>query len=505
MLHEARHSAQVLSSLALAVLIVLFTPLVADRSAAPVLVAEPSAASVGFSGFLTSGIQVRALPAGALPFEAGPPMALAGDGLVDAKGVRMFSLHGRIWDHPVAQAQYALRSLDAYRLTGSKVYLERAIANAQRLVDRRVVVNQPAALSLGKPSVPTVSWFYPYPFDFLCCQGDTTMGLDAPWYSAMAQGEALSAFVRLFEVTGNPAWRVAAGATFASLLVAPSAKQPWVVWVDADGHLWLEEYPRWPEQESERVLNGQIYAAFGLYDYIELTNDPRAIRLFDGAVTTAEQLLPTKFRRVNQAAAYSLEHGVPNWKYQQKVVAQFLYLQHMTGRTQDAILADMLRTDFPLSSSRGLGKFSTGAHRAYLLDGAGKVIASRSVTFTRQTSAPVDHRERVPSGAILLRVSAGAYANWWFREGVGTAWISGPVDRHDYSPLLTVRFSPGSFNAYSFDKSGNRTDSQTVSVTSAAAWPTDSSAIVDGRLAYHFTSAPLAGFWVPAGPGVTVG
>ena len=105
----------------------------------------------------------------------------------------------------------------------------------------------------------------------------------------------------------------------------------------------------------------------------------------------------------------------------------------------------------------------------------------------------------------MLRVSAGAYANWWFREGVGVAWISGPVDAHDYKPPLTATFSPGSFAAYAFDSLGNRTSFLTVAVPTAAAWPTDGSAIVDGRLAYHFASGPFSGFWTPARSSLAVG
>jgi hypothetical protein len=483
--------AEAVASLVLVGLTVLVSPLV-------------GAASAGVPPFITSGVKVRTVPAGSLPFQTSRPMALAGDGLVDSHGVRMFSLYGRIWNHPVGQAQYALRSLDAYRLTGTQAYLDRAIANAQRLVDRRVVVTRPPVFGSYKPYMFTTSWFYPYPFNFLCCQGDTTMGLHAPWYSGMAQGEALSTFVRLFEATGDPAWRVAADATFASLLVEPSEDEPWVVWVDADSHLWLEEYPRWPEETSERVLNGHIYAAFGLYDYFELTADPVALRLFDGAVTTVEQLVPTKFRRVNWAMAYSLEHGLSDKAYQQRVISQLLDLHRITGRGVEAILADTLRSDFPLTTSRGTGKFTPSATRAYLLNTNRTIISSRSVTFTRPISAPVDRRERVASRVIMLRVAAGTWAGYWFREGVGVAWISGPVDVHDYTPTLTATFSPGSFDAYGFDTRGNRTGFQTVTVTTTTAWPTDGSAVVDGRLAYHFTSGPFAGFWTPAKSGLAV-
>lgn len=458
--------------LGMSVLVVLFAPLTAVTPAAAAL---PS--------FTTSGIQVRALPPGSLPFQSRAALPAAGTGLIDAGGVRMFSLYGRIWNHPVGQAQYALANLDSYRLTGKGVYLDRAIANAQRLVNRSVVA--------GK------AWFFPYPFDFACCQGDTSMVLHAPWYSGMAQGEALSIFVRLFEVTGDPEWRVAADAAFASLLLPPSHGRPWVTWVDADGHLWLDEYPRWPAAKSERVLNGHIFAVFGLYDYIQLANDPQALQLFDGAVTTVEQLFP-EFRRVNWAAAYSLGHGIPATGYQHIVISQLLHLHHMTGRIQEALFADILRADFPIGSAYGSGTFTSRATICYKLDSHGNIVGSRPVAFPRQTSAPVNRRSRTASGRIMLRVSAGPYADWWFPEASGVAWISGPVDAHDYDPMLAATFSPGTFDAYSYDARGLPTGVLKVTVASATTWPTTGSAVVDGRLAYYLASGPFAGFWVPA-------
>ena len=68
--------------------------------------------------------------------------------------------------------------------------------------------------------------------------------MPAPWYSAMAQGEALSLFSRLWAVTKEPAWRQAAEQTLTSLSLGPAAGQPWCSHVDEAGHLWLDEYPR---------------------------------------------------------------------------------------------------------------------------------------------------------------------------------------------------------------------------------------------------------------------
>ena len=174
------------------------------------------AGAVPLEGYLTSGIVPRAVPIGERPYAN----AALVRGLVDITGVRMFRLAGdpTMYDHPVGQAQLSMAYLDQYRLTRLPAYLRLAKVNAQRLVDRRVE-------SRG-------GWYYPYDFDF-AVHGDTTETLTAPWYSGMAQGLALSAFTRLFQATGDPAWKTAADATYASLDNTPVEGEPFGSWVSS--------------------------------------------------------------------------------------------------------------------------------------------------------------------------------------------------------------------------------------------------------------------------------
>ncbi len=81
----------------------------------------------------------------------------------------------------------------------------------------------------------------------------------------------------------DPKWRLAADATFLSLLQAPDSSAPFSSRVDTKGRLWFEEYPRYPVADSEMVLNGHIFAMYGLHDYWQLTQDDNARKLFLGA------------------------------------------------------------------------------------------------------------------------------------------------------------------------------------------------------------------------------
>jgi hypothetical protein len=454
-----------------------------QRSAVSAMAADDP---VLVTGYRTAGHQLRPLPMAQRNVGAREALVpIGGDGLVDAQGVRMFRIAGdaRLWDHPVAQAQYAMRNLESYRRTGNAVYLNRAAANAQRLIDRRVE-------SRG-------AWFYPYDFDF-AVHGIVAETLPAPWYSAMAQGQALSTFVRLYEHTSAQRWRDAADMTFLSLRLAPVEGQPPASWVSAEGDLWLEEYPRWPITNSERVLNGHLFAADGLFEYALLTGDPAAAELFDAALTTVRRYVLDGFRMPSWASAYCLRHRTPSLNYHKVHIGQMLMAYSQTGVPWFAVTANTLRHDFALVTTAGQAQLTPRSTVAYQLDSARKIIRSRTVKFTRTTGAPVDRRERTAGGGpIMLRVSSGAFTNWWFPEGVGKAWVQGAVEVHDYNPQLTVVFGPGTYSAYRLDAAGKIVGSKTVTISRDSSAPVPRSAIVAARPSYYLAVGAFAGYWVP--------
>jgi hypothetical protein len=456
------------------------------RSAARQSLAPPVA--VPLATFHVSGIVQRPLPVGQRPYENGPIPS----GLTDSSGVRMFRLAGNptVYNHPVGQANLSIAYLDNYRRTGNTTYLRRAQANAQRLIDRRVE-------SRG-------GWYFPYDFDF-AVHGDTTQTLKAPWYSGMAQGVALSAFTRLYQVTHDPAWKAAADATFASLDTGPVSGEPFGSWVTSTGDLWLEEYPRSPVANSERVLNGHIYAAFGVYDYAQLTGSARAMRLYDGALTTVARYLMSSFRTPQWASLYSLRHRLPTTTYHQKHVLQLLYLQHQTGRPIYTSWATTLRADFPERTSRGFAVITPNTTSIYQLNAARQVVRTRAVKFARSTGAAADRRERAHGGPIMLHVSAGAYTGWWFPEAYSKARIRGAVDAHFYDPALQATFAKGTkVSAYRYGAGNTLVAFKTLTFTRTSKAPVTRSAIVDGRLSYYLPAGAFAGYWVPAAPGLIV-
>ena len=80
-------------------------------------------------------------------------------------------------------------------------------------------------------------------------------------YSAMAQGQILSVLVRAYNNSVNPVYKTVARKTFALLCLSTENGG---VTNYIDGDVLLEEYPCVP---LNTILNGWIFALFGIFDY----------------------------------------------------------------------------------------------------------------------------------------------------------------------------------------------------------------------------------------------
>ncbi len=122
---------------------------------------------------------------------------------------------------------------------------------------------------------------------------DERGGWNNPWgflrpscvsgYSAMTQGEAISVLVRSYRLTANESLLDRARRAFA-LLVLPVADGGCS---SKDGeNLYLEEYP---ENPRSTVLNGWIFAVFGLHDLSLVTGDESVKRALAKTLATLEK------------------------------------------------------------------------------------------------------------------------------------------------------------------------------------------------------------------------
>jgi hypothetical protein len=107
-----------------------------------------------------------------------------------------------------------------------------------------------------------------------------TFPVEPPWLSAMAQGQCASLLVRLFQETGDESFAEAARRALEPLRRKVSDGG---VMAQLGEGLWPEEYPSDP---ASYVLNGGIFALWGVHDVAVGLDDPGAAALFEAGLAT---------------------------------------------------------------------------------------------------------------------------------------------------------------------------------------------------------------------------
>jgi hypothetical protein len=457
-------------------------PMDALAGHAPSPLASRSSAALVFA---TADLPRTDVPRQWWPYRRTVPTVL-GDGVRDSSGVRMYRSGSRLYDHPVGQAQDGISSLESYVLTSDQRYLSQALGDAHRLVNRRV-------LSRG-------AWFYPYPFDF-SLHSDPANVIHAPWYSAMAQGQALTLFARLYEQTRDPQWLVALRATVASLGLPPTAdpRVPFVSWVDADGRLWLEECARLPLTRSDRTVNGHLFAMFGLWDAARVTSSPQAIRLFRGAAATIRSYVYAGVRRPFGISAYCLTHQVLDPKYHLTVVKELAFMNALTGHNDWADFADRLRDDYAAPHVVGTVVMAGGTVTGYRFGADGTVLGRKTLHLRTWSAAPSNQRERVRGRGYHYRITAGKLAGYEVPEAYPAVWLRRIWAQVTYPYRRLVTFQPGAVTTYVVNPAtGTLRSVRRASVRAQTSAHFDRSAWVNGRRFVHVVDGWFAARWVPA-------
>lgn len=186
-------------------------------------------------------------------------------GQYDEAGIPLLNYHGDtgLQYNPIAISQYGLGNYNLFRRTGDLERRRKFMAVADWLVD-------------NLEQNPDDLWVWNHHFDW-----EYRTLLKAPWYSGLAQGQGISTLVRAHRVKGDSVYLDAARRAFEPFLVATD--QGGVAHIDEEGHTWLEEYLVSP---PTHILNGFIWASWGIYDYFLATGEPRARELFDQAIET---------------------------------------------------------------------------------------------------------------------------------------------------------------------------------------------------------------------------
>jgi len=136
--------------------------------------------------------------------------------------------------------------------------------------------------------------------------------LKSPWYSAMAQGHALSVLTRAYNFTSDERYLNAGRRSLH--LFAKMANDSGII-NNLFGHVWYEEYPTTP---GNFVLNGFMYSLIGLYDFSAIDNS--SLTFFDIGIESLKNFI--SFFDTGTRSLYDLRHvtlriepRIAGWKY----------------------------------------------------------------------------------------------------------------------------------------------------------------------------------------------
>ena len=146
-------------------------------------------------------------------------------------------------------------------------------SNGERWLAGAVATGEWLVRSQQRGGAMDGGWVHHHPYPH-------TFPLDPPWLSAIAQGEAASLLFRLGQVTGDERFIEAGRRALLPFDVPPREGG---LRVELDGGPFFEEYPTDP---PSFVLNGAIFAAWGLYDAALALGDGAGRREFDAFVDT---------------------------------------------------------------------------------------------------------------------------------------------------------------------------------------------------------------------------
>jgi hypothetical protein len=193
-------------------------------------------------------------------------------GPFDDHGIPQLDYRGSLGrqTNPIAVAQYGLGNYNCWKQTGNDERKRKFLLVADWLASH---------LELNAAGVSV--WHHHFDWEY-------RTPLKSPWYSGLAQGQGLSVLVRAHLETGDDRFLSAARRAFESFL--QPVDKGGVIFRDERGRLWIEEYLVSP---PTHILNGFLWASWGIYDYILATGNPQAKKLWEEAVATLVEALPT--------------------------------------------------------------------------------------------------------------------------------------------------------------------------------------------------------------------
>jgi len=186
-------------------------------------------------------------------------------GIHDDAGIPLLDYRGKIGPqyNPIAIAQWGLANFNRYVSARDATAEKKFLSASDWLRDN---------LERNSANIPV--WQHHFDWDYR----DT---LRAPWYSGLAQGQGISLLLRAAAASGKNDYLDAARSAFESL--SRTTADGGVLFVDEFQDVWIEEYIVTP---PTHILNGFIWALWGVYDYSLTFPTSQARDLFNRCVET---------------------------------------------------------------------------------------------------------------------------------------------------------------------------------------------------------------------------
>ena len=239
----------------------------------------------------------------------------------DPQGIPLLDYHGKIGlqYNPIAIAQYGLGNYNLFRRTQDADRAKKFLLVADWLCSHQEKNAQGLAV-----------WNHHFDWEYR----DT---LRAPWYSALAQGQGISLLVRAYKESTDSRYLDAARLALATFF--KPVNEGGVRFTDEQGDLWFEEYIVSP---PTHILNGFIWAVWGVYDYFLATRDSAARQLFARAVQTLLRNLERYdlgFWSLYEQSGTRIPMAASPF-YHQLHVVQLRVMHRLTGETKFTRVAD---------------------------------------------------------------------------------------------------------------------------------------------------------------------
>jgi heparosan-N-sulfate-glucuronate 5-epimerase len=256
-------------------------------------------------------------------------------GPFDSDGIPLLDYRGEIGRqyNPIAIAQYGLARFNAWAASSTCADRSAWIAAANWL-ERAM-----------RPNGHGVRvWMHDFDWPY-------RQWLRAPWYSGLAQGSGLSLLVRAAIMTGEPQFVAAAHLAFEPL--SRDVADGGVLVTDASKDTWIEEYIVDP---PTHILNGFIWALWGVYDYARWSRRSDAFQLWESCVVTLARRLgdfDTGWWSLYEARDGSREMLASRY-YHTLHITQLRVMHRLTGIDAFSARADRFQTYLDRPSHRAL-------------------------------------------------------------------------------------------------------------------------------------------------------